>query len=62
MKTLLRISSREVGNYEIKIVEIRNTTNTIPREGERITVKGGSYDVKNVHYDFDNNKITISCL
>ena len=62
MKTVLKIHSRIVGDYTTKIVKVKPSLKIIPREGERFTHNSESYDVKNVHYDYDNNTITISCL
>jgi hypothetical protein len=62
MKTVLEILSRIAGDYTTKRIEVKPHLKVIPREGERFTYNGESYYVKNVHYDYDNNTITISCL
>ena len=62
MKTVLKIRNRDEGNYDFEVKKLKNPKNIIPREGERFTSDGRSYDVISIHYNFDENKVVISCV
>lgn len=62
MRIFIKIHSKEVDNYNTSKVELKNIKNIVPREGERVTVDKIGYDVKSVHYNFDNEEITITVL
>jgi hypothetical protein len=62
MKIVLKIHSKIVGDYTTEKIKVKSPLKIIPRKGERFTYNSESYDVKNVHYDYDNNIITINCL
>jgi hypothetical protein len=62
MKIVFKIHSKIVGDYTTEKIKVKSLWKIIPREGERFTHDSKSYDVKNVHYDYDNNIVTISCL
>jgi hypothetical protein len=64
MKTFINILNQgpidsEV-TYSSESIKVKNKHNYVPKIGSRITVKEGSYNVINIHYDFDKSKLTIS--
>ena len=62
MKIILRINSREPGNYSTKEVIIKSNVNIIPKKGETITFKGAYYQVLNVNHNFDDNCINLTVI
>lgn len=64
MRTFLMIrNTNSLNNSELSDiynkVKIKNKHNYVPPIGSRISVKNNSYDIISIHYDFDDNELTI---
>ena len=42
-----------------KLLDESRTSATLPRQGDRVVIKGGEYVVETVQWDFDNDEIRI---
>lgn len=62
MKIVLRINSREPGNYSTKEVIIKSTINIVPKNGETIIFEGVCYQVLNVSHNFDSNCVNLTVI